>query len=80
MVGQAPIRVTIGWDADAEVWVAISSDVCGLAVEGDTLDKLYSKVMDALHDLVELNGFEHEGSDIPVQILAESQLHMAHCA
>lgn len=75
-----PLVVKIGWDDDAKVWVATSDDISGLAVEGESLDKLHGKVMDALHDLVELNGFKHDGDDIPVSLMTEDLLNMRHCA
>ena len=75
-----PLVVKIGWDDDAKVWVATSDDIRGLAVEGDSLDKLHAKIMDALHDLIELNGFEHEGDQVPVELLTEASVNMARCA
>ena len=57
--GTTPINVKIGWDDEAKVWVATCDDVPGLAIECDILDRLHPRVMDALYDLVELNGFKH---------------------
>ncbi|PYB77913.1 hypothetical protein DMY87_01895 [Rhizobium wuzhouense] len=44
------------WDDEAEVWVATSNDIEGLAVESDSMEKLQPKVMAAVADLLELNG------------------------
>lgn len=77
---QPPINVTIGWDKDAEVWVATTADIPGLAVEADSLDKLHQKVMAALYDLAELNGFAHDGDQIPVHLMTQELLKPAHCA
>ena len=77
---QPPINVTIGWDKDAEVWVATTADIPGLAVEAESLDKLHQKVMAALYDLAELNGFGHEGDQIPVHLMTEELLKPARYA
>ncbi|WP_347138492.1 DUF1902 domain-containing protein [Paracoccus sp. SSK6] len=73
-VEHQPINVTIGWDQDAGVWVATTADVPGLAVEADSLDKLHQKVMAALYDLAELNGFAREGDQIPVHMVTKEFL------
>lgn len=75
-----PLTVKIGWDKEANVWVATSDDIDGLAIEGETLDKLHIKVMAALHDLVELNGFKHDGANIPAQLMIQDHLTMDRCA
>lgn len=66
------IVVRADWDEEAGVWVATSSDVEGLAVEAETVDKLYDKVSGALLDLIELNNdnaFDRE-HDIPFHMVA----------
>lgn len=77
-MSQKPINVKIGWDDEAKVWVATSDDVAGLAVEAESLDKVHGTVMAALHDLVELNGFAHEGDQIPVHLMTQELLKTAH--
>lgn len=74
------IIVRADWDPEAEVWVASSEDICGLAVEAHDLDALKDKVMAALIDLVELNGFEDAGSEIPVHLMAEQTLRICRAA
>jgi len=68
---QATIVVRANWDDEAGVWVASSKDVQGLAVESETLEELRGKVLDALADLIELNGLARDVPDIPVCIMAE---------
>lgn len=67
----ATIVVRADWDDEADVWVASSTDVAGLAVEAATLEALNEKVMSALCDLIELNGDGWDGPEIPVHIMAE---------
>ncbi|MBE0552284.1 MAG: DUF1902 domain-containing protein [Rhodobacteraceae bacterium] len=75
------IIVRADWDEEAGVWVATTSDIEGLAVEAETLEKLSDKVCTAIVDLVELNGFEGAASDIPVHIMADKLLRIpADCA
>lgn len=67
------IIVRAEWDEEAKVWVATSEDIEGLAVEAGNFESLREKVLGAICDLVELNGFEGNGSlpDIPVHIMSE---------
>lgn len=65
------IIVRADWDSEAKVWVASSADIAGLAVEAETIEALEGKVVAALSDLIELNGFESSLSEIPVHIMAE---------
>ena len=66
------IIVRAEWDDEAGVWVASSTDVCGLAVEADNFEDLAAKVEAALEDLMELNGFDSDLREIPVRIMGES--------
>lgn len=65
------IVVSAVWDADAEVWVATSEDIQGLAVEAATVELLKGKIVPAIQDLIELNGLETDLREIPVKIRAE---------
>ncbi|ANP84352.1 DUF1902 domain-containing protein [Rhizobium leguminosarum] len=67
----ASIIVRADWDEEAGVWVASSNDIEGLAVEADTLEALEPKVVAAITDLFELNGFTSSLPEIPVHIMAE---------
>lgn len=70
------IIVRADWDDEAGVWVATSSDIDGLAVEAETLEKLSEKVCAALADLIELNGFDGGGAEVPVHIVADRLLRV----
>lgn len=65
------------WDATAGVWVATSDDICGLAVESEDFEKLKEKVQDALVDLIELNGFDSDLSEVPVHLMADQCFRVA---
>ena len=45
------------WDAEADVWVATSEDVPGLALESGSFDALLERIKYAIPELIELNGF-----------------------
>ena len=56
------------WDDQAEVWVATSDDVPGLATEAETVEALMSKLEVMIPELLEANeGFE--GNDVPFELL-----------
>jgi predicted RNase H-like HicB family nuclease len=63
------------WDSEAEVWVAESDDVPGLATGADTLDALVDKLKVVIPELLEANGQLAPGdsSDIPFVVVAERQ-------
>ncbi|ACI53886.1 putative RNase H-like HicB family nuclease [Rhizobium leguminosarum] len=67
----ASIIVRADWDEEAGVWVASSNDIEGLAIEADTLEALEPKVVAAITDLFELNGFTSSLPEIPIHIMAE---------
>jgi len=64
------IVVRADWDEDAGVWVATSHDIDGLCVESESMEALRDNVLDAICDLVELNGDDWP-PEIPVHIMAE---------
>ncbi len=49
------------WDDAAEVWVATSDDVPGLATEADTAEALQVKLRTLIPELSEVNGYPDEG-------------------
>ncbi|MBB3590565.1 hypothetical protein FHX08_000909 [Rhizobium sp. BK529] len=65
------IIVRAEWDEEAAVWIASSNDIDGLAVEANSLEALEPKVIAAITDLLELNGFTSDLPEIPVHIMAE---------
>ncbi|MDP2829705.1 MAG: DUF1902 domain-containing protein [Sulfuricellaceae bacterium] len=64
------------WDSDAEVWVATSDDVPGLATEADTLEALSAKLDVMVPELLDANGCT-DGLDVPFELLAR-RFSIAH--
>ena len=63
------------WDAQAEVWVATSEEVSGLASEADTLENLYDKLREIIPQLLMLNGMleqDYQGL-IQVELICHRQ-------
>lgn len=48
-------QVNAFWDGEAEVWVATSDDVPGLATEADTIEALSQKLREVVPDLLVRN-------------------------
>ena len=57
------------WDDDANVWVATSDDVPGLATEAETIEALSAKLQIMVPDLLDANGYP-DGPDVPFELLA----------
>ncbi len=53
--------VRADWDAEAEVWVAFSGEVPGLATEAATLEALTEKLRILVPELLEANRLEIGG-------------------
>ncbi|MFK0734056.1 MAG: DUF1902 domain-containing protein [Gloeotrichia echinulata IR180] len=53
---QITLKVQAFWDKDAEVWVATSEDVPGLATEASSLEILTQKLRVMIPELIVLNG------------------------
>ena len=70
------IVVRADWDDDAKVWVATSQEIDGLAVEADTIEGLKEKIVNAICDLVELNGIDSSVSSLPVHLMAEQLIQV----
>ena len=58
------------WDDEAQVWVATSEDVPGLATEAADLDELMKKLKVMIPELLEENGID-DGGEIPFRLLSE---------
>jgi predicted RNase H-like HicB family nuclease len=58
-------HVQADWDADANVWVATSEDVPGLATEAATIEELAARLRTLIPELLEANGLlpAHTPSD-----------------
>lgn len=50
------ITISAHWDDEAEVWLATSADVPGLAVEAETWTRMIAEVRDVLPELLVLGG------------------------
>ena len=74
------IVVRAFWDDEANVWVATTSDIDGLSVEAESMELLRVKVLDALSDLIELNGETSDLPEIPVHIVAEQTSRIPNSA
>lgn len=59
------IIVKATWDDEAEVWVAESTDVEGLATEASTVEELRIKVLAMIPELLLLNGAKGLVPDLP---------------
>jgi len=49
-------HVLADWDAEANVWVATSDDVPGLATEAETIEGLTTRLRTMIPELLEANG------------------------
>ncbi|MCL2060884.1 MAG: DUF1902 domain-containing protein [Oscillospiraceae bacterium] len=49
-------RISITWDDEAQVWIAVSDDITGLVLECGSLDALIERVRAAVPDLLEIQG------------------------
>lgn len=48
-------EVSFDYDNETGVWIATSDDIIGLVLEDDSPEKLMSRVLDAVPELIELN-------------------------
>lgn len=68
----SPYRIIVEWDEDAQVWVASSEDVPGLATGADTFEDLIAKLKIVIPELLVENGLLPAGTDsVPFAIKAE---------
>ena len=52
---QTKFQIQAFWDSEAQVWVATSDDIPGLATEASTLEFLTQKLRDIIPELITLN-------------------------
>lgn len=71
------INVKALWDEEAEVWVATSDDVPGLATEAETTSELVSKLKVMVPELLALNGSNggSEDLEVPISLLASCKFN-----
>ncbi|MCP4781376.1 MAG: DUF1902 domain-containing protein [Hyphomicrobium sp.] len=72
------IIVRANWDEEANVWIATTADVPGLATEAATVEELRSKLLVILPELVELNCTDSDLPEIPIHIIAEQSARIAN--
>jgi hypothetical protein len=68
MMTTKPLFVRAEWDEEAQVWVATSDDVPGLATEEENLEKLIAKLKIMIPELLDANQAGQVG-DIPFELL-----------
>ena len=59
-MNKRPYFIRAEWDEEADVWVASSEDVPGLATESATLEVLIEKLKVMIPELLEANGEDVE--------------------
>jgi predicted RNase H-like HicB family nuclease len=65
-------HVKATWDEEAQVWVASSDDVPGLATEADTIEGLLAKLRVMIPDLLDANGVTPAPpGEVPFQLTTE---------
>ena len=64
-----PLFIRAEWDDEAQVWVASSDDVPGLATEEKTLEGLIQKLKIMIPELLEANGTEMK-HEIPFELIS----------
>lgn len=65
------IKVNAVWDDEAQVWVATSDDVPGLATEAETCEALFAKLKILIPELLAANGRVSNG--IPFALLTSRE-------
>jgi predicted RNase H-like HicB family nuclease len=71
-----PYHARAEWDDEAEVWVASSEDVPGLATGAETLEALLAKLKVVIPELLLENGIiDHAVTDVPFAVTAERTEH-----
>lgn len=73
-----PYFIHAEWDDEAQVWVATSDDVPGLATEADTQEQLIAKLKTLIPELLDANGID-AGADVPFELLTR-RFEVAHAA
>lgn len=67
-------KIVAEWDSEAEVWVAHSPDVPGLATGSDTIEGLLEKLRVVVPELLQENGLlpgPGDAFDFPISIIAQ---------
>ena len=56
------IKIYAEWKKEAKVWVASSSDICGLSTEARTLQALEYRLNKIIPEFFKLNGIKGEAA------------------
>ena len=65
--------INASWDDVASVWYVKESNVPGLATEADSIPELLEKIKVMVPELMELNGGEVLGREVPLELLTSQQ-------
>lgn len=65
-----PYLVRAEWDAEAEVWVAMSDDVIGLVTEAGTIEALDTKLQTMVPELLAANACQLDSSRVVIELRA----------
>jgi len=77
----APYNVRAEWDGEAEVWVASSDDVPGLATGADSFEELIEKLKIIIPELLEENGLlTTSTAEVCFSVIAERVEHARRAA
>ena len=71
------LKIHAAWDDEANVWYVQDSDVPGLATEAATLEALLQKLKVMIPELIELNGSPNEDTEVPLELLIQSEQRVA---
>ncbi len=74
-MSQKLYKVEAFWDHEAQVWIAQSDDVPGLATEADNIETLTKKLRNIIPELLKLNNIvsvEYVG-DIAFELISHRQ-------
>ncbi len=71
------LKIHATWDDEANVWYVQDSDVPGLATEAATLEALLQKLKVMIPELIELNGILNEDTEVPLELLIQSEQRVA---
>ena len=76
--------VKVTWDAEAEMWVADSDDIPGLAAEAPDADSLVKKLTVLIPELLELNEVQVDrgasGIEVALHYHREERIQLPHAA
>lgn len=74
-MSQLKYEVSAFWDKEAQVWVAESESVPGLATEAETLEALTQKLRTVVPELLQLNRIIEDTSvrEIEIEITSHRQ-------